>query len=97
MGTSRCATGATWTSGGRGGPAAEVALVQPAVARAAGIIPVAAQISIFLLNAVVTFGSCIGVHKGSGAVATIFMSAVCPEPASLKFPRRELPSPLPLR
>jgi hypothetical protein len=52
---SRCSTGATSTSGGRGGPAADVALVQLAAVSAAAMKTTAAQVPILLLNKVLIF------------------------------------------
>src|SRR5260370_19637526 len=53
---SRCSTGATSTSGGRGGPAAdEVALVQLDTVRAAAIKAIAPEVSNPLLNSVLIF------------------------------------------
>src|SRR5260370_31842465 len=52
---SRCSTRATSTSGGRGDPAAEVALVQLDTVRAAAIRATAPEVSNPLLNSVLIF------------------------------------------
>src|SRR5260370_30448807 len=52
---SRCSTGATSTSGGRGDPAAEVTLVQLDTVRAAAIKAIAPEVSNPLLNSVLIF------------------------------------------
>src|SRR5258708_38203900 len=52
---SRCSTGATSTSGGRGDPADEVALVQLDTVRAAAIKAIAPEVSNPLLNSVLIF------------------------------------------